>query len=69
MPRKTGDGCTFRQRDLKEAIKAARNAGLENFRVDVDKNGTISVMPTAPGEQNSQGGTLWDKLLENEREK
>jgi ribosomal protein S18 len=30
MSQKTGDECTFRQRDLKEAIKAARNAGLEN---------------------------------------
>ena len=26
MSRKVGDGCTFRQRDLKEAIKAARAA-------------------------------------------
>ena len=50
MSRKHGDGCTFRQRDVKEAIKAARNAGLENFRVDIDKNGTISVVPMAPGE-------------------
>lgn len=38
---------TFRQRDLKQAIKAARNAGLENFRVTVDKDGLISVVSLA----------------------
>ena len=59
MPRKVGDGCTFRQRDVKEAIKAARAAGLENFRVDVDKNGTISVVPTTPGEAAQQGDDEW----------
>ena len=65
MSRKHGDGCTFRQRDLKEAIKAARNAGLENFRVDIDKEtGRISVVAT-PGEAAIQGAkTGWDKLLD-----
>ena len=67
MSRKIGDGCTFRQRDVKEAIKAARNAGLENFRVDIDKKGTISVVPMMPGEAAQQGqGTEWDKLLEDD---
>jgi hypothetical protein len=66
MSRKHGDGCTFRQRDVKEAIKAARNAGLENFRVDISKEGTISVVPMAPGEsvQNNQGNkNEWDDDL------
>ena len=64
MSRKHGDGCTFRQRDVKEAIKAARNAGLENFRVDIDKNGTISVVPMAPGESvPSKGTNEWDDDL------
>jgi hypothetical protein len=64
MPRKTGDECTFRQRDLKEAIKAARNAGLENFRVDVDRNGTISVVPMTASDLADGKGTGWDKLLD-----
>ena len=65
MSRKSGDACTFRQRDVREAIKAARNAGLENFRVDISKNGTISVMPMAPGETAQQGAKSgWDKLLD-----
>ena len=59
MSRKPGDGCTFKQRDLKEAIKAARKAGLENFRVDIDKNGTISVVPMAPGETKEKGDDEW----------
>ena len=65
MPRKAGDGCTFRQRDVKEAIKAARNAGLENFRVDIDRKGTISVVPMAPGKAvpEKQGTNQWDDDL------
>ena len=58
MSRKAGDDCTFRQRDVKEAIKAARNAGLENFRVDIDKHGTISVVPMAPSEGEKTGDTM-----------
>lgn len=57
---------TFRQRDLKQAIKAARSAGLENFRVDVDRNGTISVVPLAPGEPaDVKGASGWDKPLDD----
>jgi hypothetical protein len=66
MSRKSGDGCTFKQRDLREAIKAARNAGLDNFRVDVDRaTGRISVVTTAPGETAREAGASgWDKLLD-----
>jgi hypothetical protein len=58
----------FRQRDLKLAIKAARDAGLENFRVDVDKAGTISVVPLAPIESaaDGKGASGWDKPLDDE---
>jgi hypothetical protein len=63
MSRKVGDSCTFRQRDVKEAIKAARAAGLENFRVDIDKQGTISVVPTGPGETAQKGDDEWDDDL------
>jgi hypothetical protein len=60
MARKIGDECTFRQRDLKEAIKAAKAAGLQNFRVDVDKkSGVISVVTMAPGEAVQKGDDEW----------
>jgi hypothetical protein len=63
MSRKVGDSCTFRQRDVKEAIKAARAAGLEKFRVDIDKQGTISVVPMGPGEKVQKGDDEWDDDL------
>jgi len=60
MSRKVGDSCTFKQRDVKEAIKAARAAGLENFRVTIDKQGVISVMPMAPDETvQTKGDDEW----------
>ena len=67
MVRKPGDLCTFRQRDVKEAIKAARNAGLENFRVDIDRRtGVISVVPTAPGDASQPEANEWDEVLNDE---
>ena len=63
MSRKVGDSCTFRQRDVKEAIKAARAAGLDNFRIDIDKQGTISVVPMGPGEPAQKGDNEWDDDL------
>jgi hypothetical protein len=49
---------------VREAIKAARNAGLENFRVEIDKKGTISVVPLAPGEARfTEGANEWDEVL------
>ena len=66
MPRKVGDECRFRQRDVQAVIRAAKKSGLENFRIDVDKHGTISVVPMAPGEGAQKQGTQWDKLLEDD---
>jgi hypothetical protein len=64
MSRKHGDDCKFRQRDVKATIKAARDAGLKNFRVDIDRNGTISVVQLAPGEPGpSKEANEWDDDL------
>ena len=63
MPSKNGDECRFRQRDLKAAMKAVRNAGFENFGVDIHRNGNISVVPIAPGEPEEQGDHEWDDDL------
>jgi hypothetical protein len=58
---------TFRQNDLRRAIKAARNAGLENFRVDVDRNGRISVVSLPGGEPvEPERASGWDKPLDGE---
>ena len=48
---------------MKEAIKAARAAGLDNFRIDIDKQGTISVVPMGPGETAQKGDDEWDDDL------
>jgi hypothetical protein len=58
---------TFRQNDLRRAIKAARNAGLDMDKTGfkVDKNGTISVVPMAGGESSEdvKGANEWDEVL------
>src|SRR5258708_38090028 len=58
---------TFRQRDLVEAIKGARKAGLDmnKYRVTVGKSGTIRLVPMAPGESaEPKGANTWDEVLQ-----
>lgn len=55
--------CTFRQRDVAAAIKAARAAGVEVARVEVDKDGKIVVVMGKPPESDPEdkgGGNEWD---------
>jgi hypothetical protein len=40
---------TFRQNDVSRALKAARAAGI-TARVDIAKDGTISIFPLTPQE-------------------
>jgi hypothetical protein len=35
--------CRFRHSELTRAIKAAKVAGVDKFRIDIDPNGTISL--------------------------
>jgi hypothetical protein len=57
---------TFRQRDVSAAIKAAKVAGCEVARVEVDKNGRIIVILANGKEQAAEksGGcdNEWDDL-------
>jgi len=63
----------FRQRDLTRAIKAARLAGLNVERVEVDKDGKIIVViaskPETPADvaatMNQRRGKPW-RILERE---
>ncbi len=54
--------CTFRQRDLTAAVKAAVAAGLEVARVEVDKDGKIVVIAGKPESNQAvnRGGGEWD---------
>jgi hypothetical protein len=42
--------CTFRQRDVSAAIKAARDAGVEIARVEIDKDGRITITVGKPAD-------------------
>jgi len=51
---------TFRQTDLKRAIRAARAADLEIARIEIEKDGRIIVVPGKPPE--SQDNESPDEL-------
>jgi hypothetical protein len=56
---------TFRQRDLTAAIKAARAAGVEVSRIEIDKAGKIVIVvgkPLAAEEDAAQGTNEWDDV-------
>jgi hypothetical protein len=59
---------TFRQRDMAAAIKAARAAGCEVARIEVDKTGKIVVIlrngKECSAEHESSWGNEWDAILE-----
>jgi hypothetical protein len=58
---------TFRQTDVKRAVKAVRAAGVEVARVVIEKDGRITVVPDAQStgcERND-----WDEVLTNVADK
>jgi hypothetical protein len=40
---------TFRQRDVRAAVEAVRAAGVEVTKVEIDKDGKISIIVGKPG--------------------
>jgi hypothetical protein len=58
--------CTFRRRDVTAAIKAARDAGVEVARVEVDKAGKIIVVAKTQGERENANGNPWDEVYHAE---
>lgn len=57
--------CTFRQRDLTAAVKAAQAAGLCIVKVEVDRDGKISVVAGSKtvAEPANDTSNEWDDLL------
>jgi hypothetical protein len=56
--------CLFKERDVKRAARAVLAMGLNIGRVEIDKNGTIVVVPgkrTDPGESSSEQNE-WDDV-------
>ena len=51
----TGEKGRWRQSDIKRAIAAAKQAGLETYRVEIAPDGTISIIVGAPDETADPG--------------
>ena len=50
---------TFRKLDLVRAYRAAQSAGIPNPRIEIDRHGTISIVPgEARAEQPAEGNEL-----------
>jgi hypothetical protein len=56
--------CTFRQRDLKAAIKAAEDSGHYVTRFEISPDGSIVVWLDQPAEDAKALADEWDKILE-----
>ena len=54
---------TFRKSDVVRALKAAQSAGMPNPRVEIDRLGTITLIPGEPEETTDGGGNEWDTVL------
>jgi hypothetical protein len=54
---------TFKQTDVIRVLKAAKMAGIEVARVEIDRDGKISVV-TGKSQEQAQAGTdnEWDDL-------
>jgi hypothetical protein len=56
--------CTFRQRDVTAALKAARDAGAEVVRVEIDKTGKIIIVmrkPNGAEPSDTERTNEWDE--------
>lgn len=58
-PRKHRDQ-TFRKSDLMRAFRAAEAVGVKSPRIEVDRRGTIAIIPAKPDEA---GNNEWDEVL------
>jgi len=52
----------FRQSDLTRAMKAAKAAGLELARIEIDIDGTIKIIPGSPEPEPIKNE--WDEVFE-----
>jgi hypothetical protein len=55
---------TFRKADVMRAIRAAQAVGISDFRIEIDKNGVIAIVPGEPPKDNGTGIiNPWDEVL------
>jgi hypothetical protein len=55
---------TFRQRDVKAAIKAVVDAGYEVARVEIGPDGKIIIVPTRAAAAGTVEKNPWDEILD-----
>ena len=58
---------TFKKRDVKTAVEAVRESGVEVARVEIDKDGKITVIAGKPVAAIEGNTNPWDEVLEHER--
>jgi hypothetical protein len=62
--------CSFRESEIRRAIKAAGSAGIEIARIEIHKNGGFSIIPGKPDEGGNVGASNpWDEVLTNAADK
>jgi hypothetical protein len=59
--------CTFRQRDVRAAIKAARDAGVQVARVEVGTDGKITLLLGEAEPDTKRGNELDDWITKHAR--
>lgn len=53
--------CTFRERDLRAAMRVVEKAGKEIHAVEIEPNGTIRISTVSPAKAEI-GGKGWDDV-------
>ena len=56
---------TFKQRDVREAVKAVIKAGCEVTRVEIDKNGKIAILTGNGQERDRPPSSEWDCIIDS----
>jgi len=59
--------CTFKEADVRRAVKAARKAGVEIAGIKVSRGGDIIIVAGKPKEANDAFETAnpWDEVLDD----
>jgi hypothetical protein len=57
---------TFKKRDVKTALEAARDAGLSVARVEINRDGTIVIVAGKPEGDSRTSENPWDEVLPHE---
>jgi hypothetical protein len=53
----------FRQSDLVRALRAARAAGVEVDRVEIDRDGKLVIVVAGKAAKEPPGSNEWDEVL------